>query len=87
MGKVGGDQHALATILTRMVSDKEHGVKILLDHPATKDRIAAIDAMATSGATTPLLSAAEWSALKQICSERKASISPARPENGVPSDR
>jgi Zn-dependent protease with chaperone function len=79
MGKVGGDQHALATILARMVSDKEHGVKILLDHPATKERIAAIDAMAVTGATTPLLEPAEWSALKQICSERKASNDPTAP--------
>jgi Zn-dependent protease with chaperone function len=87
MGKVDGDQHALATILTRMVSDKEHGVKILLDHPATKERIAAIDAMAASGATSPLLEPAEWSALKQICSERKASIGTARPDNGTTPDR
>jgi predicted Zn-dependent protease len=94
MRKVDGDQHALATILTRMVSDKEHSVKILLDHPATKDRIAAIDAMAVSGATTsPLLDPAEWAALKQICSERKASIgtnTPAattRPDNGSTPDR
>jgi Zn-dependent protease with chaperone function len=79
MGKVGGDQHALATILARMVSDKEHGVKILLDHPATKERIAAIDAMAVTGATTPLLEPAEWSALKQICAERKASNDPTAP--------
>jgi hypothetical protein len=70
-----------------MVSDKEHGVKILLDHPATKERIAAIDAMAASGATSPLLEPAEWSALKQICSERKASIGTARPDNGTTPDR
>jgi Zn-dependent protease with chaperone function len=87
MGKVDGDQHALATMLTRMVSDKEHGVKILLDHPAAKERIAAIDAMASAGATSPLLEPAEWSALKQICSERKASIGTARPDNGNTPDR
>ena len=80
MGKVGGDPRALGTILTRMVSGKRAiGVKILLDHPETKERIAAIDAMAETGATSPLLEPAEWSALKQICSERKASNDPTAP--------
>jgi Zn-dependent protease with chaperone function len=80
MRKVGGDQHALATILTRMVADKDRGVKILRDHPATKERIAAIDAIAESGPTTALLEPAEWAALKQICSERKASAGPTGPD-------
>jgi predicted Zn-dependent protease len=65
MTKVGGDPHALAVILGRIVS--EHGLRILLDHPETKERIAAIDAVAVAGAPRPLLDAAEWSALKQIC--------------------
>ena len=56
MGKVGGDQHALATILDR-IADKENGVKILPDHPPTKDRVAAIVAIASRGATRPLLDA------------------------------
>ena len=42
-------------------------MKILADHPDTKDRIVAINAVAPAGATTPLLGAAEWAALKQIC--------------------
>ena len=42
-------------------------MKLLLDHPETKDRIAAIDAVAFNGAITPLLDAADWNALKQIC--------------------
>jgi Zn-dependent protease with chaperone function len=68
MAKAGGDPHALGVILARIVADKDHGIKILLDHPETKDRIAAIDAVAVTGATAPLLDTADWSALKQICS-------------------
>jgi Zn-dependent protease with chaperone function len=67
MGKVGGDQRALATILGRIASDKSEGPKILRDHPETKDRIVAINAVATAGATSPLLDAADWTALKHIC--------------------
>ncbi|MFZ1923075.1 MAG: M48 family metallopeptidase [Xanthobacteraceae bacterium] len=67
MEKAGGDPRALGVILARIVSDKQHGMKLLLDHPETKDRIAAIDALAVTGATTPLLDAADWNALKQIC--------------------
>lgn len=67
MQRAGGDPHALGVILARIVSDKQHGMKLLLDHPETKDRIAAIDAVAVTGATTPLLDAADWNALKQIC--------------------
>jgi Zn-dependent protease with chaperone function len=67
MNEAGGDPHALAAILARIVSDKEQGMKILLDHPETRDRISAIDASAPAVATAPLLDAADWSALKQIC--------------------
>jgi len=67
MRKVGGDPRALATILARVMVDKEEGVKILADHPDTKDRIVAINAIAPTGATAPLLGAADWAALKQIC--------------------
>jgi Zn-dependent protease with chaperone function len=68
MSKAGGDPHALGVILARIVADKDHGLKILLDHPETRDRIAAIDAVAVTGAGAPLLDTADWSALKQICS-------------------
>jgi Zn-dependent protease with chaperone function len=67
MQKAGGDPHALGSILARIVADKDHGIKILLDYPETKDRIAAMDAVAAAGPTTPLLDAAGWSALQQIC--------------------
>ena len=67
MRKVGGDPRALAAILERVMADKDEGIKILADHPDTKDRIVAINAVAPAGATTPLLGAADWAALKQIC--------------------
>jgi len=67
MAKAGGDPHALGVILKRIVGDKNEGMKLVLDHPETKDRIAAIDAVAVTGTPTPLLDAADWSALKQIC--------------------
>jgi Zn-dependent protease with chaperone function len=67
MSKLGGDAHALAAILARLVSDTKEGLKILLDHPETRDRISAINATATAPATAQLLDQAEWSALKQIC--------------------
>jgi predicted Zn-dependent protease len=67
MSKMGGDPHALAVILARIVSDKDQGLKVLLDHPETKARISAIEAVAHASVAPPLLDAADWSALKQIC--------------------
>ena len=65
-------------------------MKLLLDHPETRDRIAAIDAVAVTGAPTPLLDAAEWSALKQICAPPPANATGnahgqrSRPDNATP---
>jgi hypothetical protein len=42
-------------------------MKILLDHPETKARIAAINRIAANGPTIPFLDPAEWAALKRIC--------------------
>src|SRR5271154_540025 len=67
MQKVGGDAHALGAILARIVSDKDEGMNILRDHPETKDRISAINAVAITSPTAPLLDAAQWRALKDIC--------------------
>jgi len=74
MGKVGGDPHALAAILARIVSDKHEGLKILSDHPETKDRVVAINAMPTVGAAVPVMDAASWAALKRICEQRSANV-------------
>ena len=60
---------ALGAILDRIAGAIEPGSKILLDHPETKDRIAAINAAADAAPSRimPLLDAAEWAALKRIC--------------------
>jgi Zn-dependent protease with chaperone function len=85
MRRSGGDPHALGAILARLVGDKDQGMKLLLDHPETKDRIAAIDAAAAPRATMPLLNPAEWSALKQICSSLPPKgAMPAAGETGLP---
>jgi Zn-dependent protease with chaperone function len=73
MRRVGGDPRALATILTRVTADKDEGIKILADHPDTKDRVIAINAISPKGAAPPLLGAADWAALKQICAPSPAS--------------
>ena len=45
------------------------GFKILLDHPQTKDRVAAIVAAVNAHPPSlqPLLPPSEWAALKRIC--------------------
>ena len=73
-------------MLARIVSDKDEGMKILLDHPETKDRISAINAVATAGVTTPLLDAADWSALKQICASRAADGTAAKTGQAAKAD-
>ena len=68
MSRIGGDPRALGAILERIAGAIEPGLKILLDHPQTKDRVAAINAGARPpSAAQPLLDAAEWAALKRIC--------------------
>jgi len=67
MKKTQGDTRALATMLDKIGGATEPGMKILLDHPETKARIAAINRIAANGPTVPFLSPAEWAALKRIC--------------------
>jgi Zn-dependent protease with chaperone function len=69
MAKIGGDVRAFAAILDRVAGAIEPGVNILLDHPQTKDRVAAVNAAAGAlqSERRPLLTAAEWAALKRIC--------------------
>jgi predicted Zn-dependent protease len=72
MRKIGGDPRALGRILKRIAGSSHPGPRLLLDHPETMQRIAAIEAMAGSAPTRPLLSEAEWAALKRICAGREA---------------
>ena len=68
MQTVGGDARALGKILSRIAGGTHSGPRILLDHPETRDRVVAIEAMAGSGPIRPLLDKSEWAALKSICS-------------------
>ncbi|MSO67366.1 MAG: M48 family metallopeptidase [Pseudolabrys sp.] len=67
MRKAGGNARALASMLGKIGGATEPGMKILLDHPETKARIAAINKVASARTTTPFLDAGEWAALKRIC--------------------
>jgi len=69
MQKVDADPKALGAILSRIASDKDVGMALLRDHPETKDRIAAINAVTVENRLRPLLSGAEWKALKAICAK------------------
>ena len=72
MKKIGGNPRALGTILLRIAGTSHPGPKLLLDHPETKERIAAIEAMSGSGPIRPLLSDTEWADLKRVCAGREA---------------
>jgi Zn-dependent protease with chaperone function len=67
MNKAGGDAHALATMLDKIGGATEPGMTILLNHPETKARVAAINKAAGVRPPSPFLDAREWAALKQIC--------------------
>jgi predicted Zn-dependent protease len=67
MNKAGGDARALAVILDKIGGATEPGMKILLNHPETKARVAAINRLAATQAPSAFLDPAEWSALKKIC--------------------
>src|SRR5712692_4251794 len=62
MTKLGADARALGTILQRIAGGTHPGMKILLDHPETKERVTKINATAAGSAPTrALLDGAEWS--------------------------
>jgi Zn-dependent protease with chaperone function len=67
MIKAHGNARALATMLGKIGGATEPGMKILLDHPQTKARIAAINRIAGARPSTPFLAPDEWAALKRIC--------------------
>ncbi len=64
---LGGDPRALGAILVRIDGTNHPGMKLLVDHPDTKDRLAAINAAVRPKAAAALLTPAEWAALKRIC--------------------
>jgi Zn-dependent protease with chaperone function len=67
MFKANGNPRALGTLLGKVGGATEPGMKILLDHPDTKARVAAINRVAPARTITPFLDAVEWAALKRIC--------------------
>jgi len=67
MNKAGGNARALAVILGKIGGATEPGMKILLDHPETDARVAAINRLASPQPWSPFLDAAGWAALKKIC--------------------
>lgn len=65
---LGADARALGRFLERISVNAPDSFSVLLDHPAAKERAAAINAIAppqSRGAR--LLEPAEWAALKRIC--------------------
>jgi len=67
MNKAGGDARALANILDKIGGATEPGMQILLNHPETKARVAAIKRSAAAVSPSPFLEPSEWAALKKIC--------------------
>lgn len=68
MKRIEADPRALGTILTRIAGSSHSPLKMLLDHPETKDRVEAMNARAGSGPIKPLLDPSEWADVKRICS-------------------
>jgi hypothetical protein len=69
---IGGDPRAFGRILLRIAGATHPGPKVLLDHPETKDRVAAIEGMAAAAPARPSVNRPEWAALKRICSDQGA---------------
>ena len=67
MNRAGGDAHALATMLDKIGGAPEPGMTILLNHPETEARVAAINRLAMARPSSSFLDAGEWAALKTIC--------------------
>jgi Zn-dependent protease with chaperone function len=67
INKAGGNAHAFAAILAKVGGATEPGMKILLNHPDTKARVAAINKIAGTRPASPFLDASEWAALQRIC--------------------
>jgi Zn-dependent protease with chaperone function len=67
MQALNANPRALATFLARIAGSSKRG-SIFLGHPATPDRVARINAIASpQGGGAALLDPAEWAALKRIC--------------------
>lgn len=71
MKTLGADPRALGTILTRIAGSSHGSLKLLLDHPETRDRVNAINSRAGAAPSNPILAQSEWADLKRVCSGSK----------------
>jgi Zn-dependent protease with chaperone function len=71
MKSLDADPRALGTILTRVAGSSHTPLKLLLDHPETKQRVDAINARAGTESAKPMLTSSEWADMRRICSESK----------------
>ena len=71
MKTLGADPRALGTILSRIAGSSHGSLKLLLDHPETKDRVNAINARAGAAPTGAILTPSEWADVRRICSGSK----------------
>ena len=72
MRRLGRPPSALGTMLGRLGHGGGESLAFLSSHPVTADRIAALEAAGTPAAGgAPLLTDAEWQALKAICGKVK----------------
>ena len=78
MTGIGGDPRALGRILLRIAGATHPGPKVLLDHPETRDRVAAIEGLAAATPARLPVSRPKWAALKRICSDQGAFLPRAR---------
>lgn len=68
--RIGQSPKPLGTILARLKETQKGGLNslpILQDHPLSEERLAALSTREPTTPTAPLLSEAEWQALKTIC--------------------
>jgi Zn-dependent protease with chaperone function len=66
--RAGGNPRALGEILMRIAGGAEPDIRILTNHPATKERAQSINAATRDINKGSLLTPEEWLAMKRVCS-------------------
>lgn len=83
MARAGGNGAALADILDRIAKDEAGDLDFLRSHPFTRERAAAIRALAgPEAAGRSILSEADWASLRGICGAEP--VEPAKPRRRRP---
>jgi predicted Zn-dependent protease len=71
MQKLGRSPKAMGELLFRVTGKQgDNSLSILAGHPLTQDRLKRMSDLDRPASGPPLLTAAEWSALKSICGSR-----------------